>query len=384
MHTHKHILISVGEASGDMHAANLVQAVKKIAPNIQFYGMGANLMRNAGVDIIIDANDLSIVGGLEVITKFPKIRKAFRIMQNALEHNKPDLLILVDYPGFNLRLAKIAKKAGIKVLYFISPKIWAWNQGRVEIIKKYVDKMAVIFPFEVDFYKKFQVPVTFVGNPLLEIVKPKLTREAAQQAFLLDPNYKTIGLFPGSRKSEIKYLLPIMLEAAKLLKNQNPNLQFLLPQAGSITLDDLQPYLQASSTKIQVIPNQNYDVIQVCDAIIAASGTVTLEIAIMTIPEVIVYKKSWLEYQIAKRVIKIPCIGLCNIIANKKIAQELLQYDATPENIAKETEKILNDANYREEMIANLANTKNLLKGAKQENIAELIISTLKSHVRFG
>ncbi len=357
MYTHKQILISVGEASGDMHATNLVQAVKKTAPNIQFYGMGANLMRKTGVDIIIDANDLSIVGGLEVITKFPKIYKAFRIMQNALEHNKPDLLILVDYPGFNLRLAKIAKKAGVKVLYFISPKIWAWNQGRVEIIKKYVDKMAVIFPFEVDFYKEYQVPVTFVGNPLLEIAKPKLTRETAALAFHLDPNCKTIGLFPGSRKSEIKYLLPIMLETAKLLKNKNPKLQFLLPQASSITLDDLQPYLQASSIKVQVIPNQNYDVMQVCDAII--------------------YKKSWLEYQIAKRVIKIPYIGLCNILANKKIVQELLQYDATPENIAKEIEKILNDTNYRQEMIANLINTKNLLKGAKQENIAELVISTL-------
>jgi lipid-A-disaccharide synthase len=383
MHIHKQILISVGEASGDMHATNLVQAVKKIAPNIHFYGMGANLMRSVGVDIIIDANDLSIVGGLEVITKFSKIRKAFRIMQNALEYNKPDLLILVDYPGFNLRLAKMAKTTGIKVLYFISPKVWAWNQGRIEIIKKYVDKMAVIFPFEVDFYKKYQVPVAFVGNPLLEIVKPKLTREAGELAFHLDPNCKTIGLFPGSRKSEIKYLLPIMLETAKLLKNKNPNLQFLLPQASSITLDDLQLYLQASSIKVQVIPNQNYDVMQVCDAIIAASGTVTLEIAIMTIPEVIIYKKSWLEYQIAKRVIKIPYIGLCNILANKKIVQELLQYDATPENIAKEIEKILNDANYREEMIANLTNTKNLLKGAKQENIAELIISTLKSHARF-
>lgn len=379
MGTHKQILISVGEASGDMHAANLVQTVKKLAPDVLFYGMGANLMRNAGVDIIIDTNELSIVGLLEIITKFPKIRKAFRIMQNALEHNKPDLLILVDYPGFNLRLAKIAKKAGVKVLYFISPKVWAWNQGRIEIIKKYVDKMAVIFPFEVDFYKKHQVPVAFVGNPLLEIVKPKLTHEAAERAFHLEPNCKTIGLFPGSRKSEIKYLLPIMLGTAKLLKNQNPNLQFLLPQASSITLDDLQPYLQASSIKIHVIPNQSYDVMQVCDAIIAASGTVTLEIAIMTVPEVIIYKKSWLEYQIAKRVIKIPYIGLCNILANKKIVQELLQYDATPKNIAKEIEKILNDANYREEMIANLTNTKNLLKSTEQENMGELIIALLQS-----
>ena len=370
----KHILISVGEASGDMHAANLIQEVKKIAPNTQFYGMGANLMHDAGVDIIVDASELSIVGGLEVITKFSKIREAFRIMQDALLHNKPDLLILVDYPGFNLRLAKFAKKAGVKVLYFISPKIWAWNQGRVEIIKKYVDMMAVIFPFEVDFYKKFGVPAIFVGNPLLKMVKPKLTCDAAKQAFHLDPSCKTIGLFPGSRKSEINYLLPIMLAAAKLLKNNNPNLQFLLPQANSITLNDLQPYLQSSPIKVRIIKDQNYDVMQVCDAIIAASGTATLEIAIMAIPQVIIYKKSWLEYQIARHLIKIPYIGLCNILANKKIVQEFLQYDATPENITREIEKILNDANYRKEMVTNLAQTKKLLESDKQENIAELVL----------
>ena len=370
----KHILISVGEASGDMHAANLIQEVKKIAPNTQFYGMGANLMHDAGFDIIVDASELSIVGGLEVITKFSKIREAFRIMQDALLHNKPDLLILVDYPGFNLRLAKFAKKAGVKVLYFISPKIWAWNQGRVEIIKKYVDMMAVIFPFEVDFYKKFGVPAIFVGNPLLKMVKPKLTCDAAKQAFHLDPSCKTIGLFPGSRKSEINYLLPIMLAAAKLLKNNNPNLQFLLPQANSITLNDLQPYLQSSPIKVRIIKDQNYDVMQVCDAIIAASGTATLEIAIMAIPQVIIYKKSWLEYQIARHLIKIPYIGLCNILANKKIVQEFLQYDATPENITREIEKILNDANYRKEMVTNLAQTKKLLESDKQENIAELVL----------
>jgi lipid-A-disaccharide synthase len=370
----KHILISAGEASGDMHAANLIQEVKKIAPNIQFYGMGANLMRDAGVDIIVDANELGIVGGLEIITKFSKIFKSFRTMQDALLHNKPNLLILVDYPGFNLRLAKCAKNSGVKVLYLISPKVWAWGRGRIESIKQYVDVMAVIFPFEVAFYKKFAVSATFVGNPLLKIVKPKLTYAAAKQTFHLKPNYKTIGLFPGSRISEINYLLPIMLATAKLLKNQNPNLQFLLPQATSINLNELQPYLQSSPVEIHLIKGQNYDVMQVCDAIIAASGTATLEIAIMAIPQVIIYKKSWLEYQIAKRLIKIPYIGLCNILANKKIVQEFLQYDATPKNIAKEIEKILNDANYRKKMIANLMQTKTLLKSDKQENIAELIL----------
>ena len=379
----KNILISVGEASGDMHATNFVQAVKKIAPNTKFYGMGGSSMRNAGVDIIFDASsELSIMGWLGIILKFSKIYKAFRIMQHALKRNKPDLLILVDYSGFNLRLAKFAKKSGVKVLYFIGPKIWVWNQGRIKIIKKYVDMMAVIFPFEIDLYKKFQIPVTFVGNPLLELVKPKLTQEVARQAFNLDPNCKTVGLFPGSRKNEIKRLLPVMLAAAELLKKQNPNLQFLLPQASSITTDDLKPYLQSSSIKIKIIKNQNYDVMQVCDAIIAASGTATLEIAIMATPLVIIYKTSWLEYQIAKLVIKVPYVGLCNILANKEIARELLQYDATPKNISTEIEQILYNPNYRDKMMLDLAKTKKLLAHDEQEDIAKLIIATAKSHAR--
>lgn len=378
----QNILISAGEASGDMHAANLVRAVGKIAPNIKFYGMGSSLMQSAGVKLIVDSGNLSIMGWFEIILKFSKIRKAFSDMQNALYHDKPDLLILVDYPGFNLRLAKIAKKAGVKVLYFISPKVWAWKQSRVKKIKKYVDMMAVIFPFEVDFYKKFQVPVTFIGNPLLDMVKPKLTLREAQKTFNLDLNCKTIGLFPGSRKGEIKRLLPIMLKTAELLKNKNPNLQFLLPKASSITIDDLNPYLQTSAIKLNIISNQNYDVMQACDAIIAASGTVTLEIAIMAIPLVLIYKTSWLEYQIVKRLIKIPYVGLCNIIANKKIIQELLQYDASPENIATEIEKILHNSNYRDEIIANLNKTKELLscgRCGEKKDIAQLITNIINN-----
>lgn len=373
----KHILISAGEASGDMHAANLIQKVKKIAPNIQFYGMGSNLMRDAGAKIIVDANPLSIMGWVEIILKFSMICNAFRIMTNALLQNKPDLLILVDYPGFNLRLAKVAKKAGIKVLYFISPKIWAWNQGRIETIKKYVDIMAVIFPFEVEFYKKWQIPVAFVGNPLVELVKPKLTKEAAQKAFNLNPTCRTIGLFPGSRKNEIKYLLPIMLAAAKLLKDKDQNLQFILSQASSITLNELQAYLQSSLVPVQIIQNQNYDVMQTCDAIIAASGTVTLEIALMAIPLVLIYKTSWIEYKLAKYLIKIPYIGLCNILANRKIIQELLQYDATPNKIAKEIEKILNNSNYHTKMLSNLTEIQNLLKLSTQKDIAKVVMELI-------
>lgn len=369
----KNILISAGEASGDMHAAKLVKIVKQQIHNIKFYGMGASLMQTAGVDIIVNANELSVIGLLEIITKFKAIKQAFNIMEEALKNDKPDLLILVDYPGFNLRLAKAAKKYGVKVLYFISPKVWAWNQRRVKIIKKYVDIMAVIFPFEVDFYKQFTIPAVFVGNPLLDLTKPKLSREQAIINFDLDIKYKTIGLFPGSRTSEIKRLLPTMLQAAQVLKKQNPELQFILSQASSQSREYLQQFLQFSPVEVKVISGQNIDVMQVCDAVIAASGTATLEIAIMGIPLVIIYKTSWLEYLIARIVIKIPYLGLCNILMQQKIVQELLQGDATAPKIAHEINRLLNDINYRQEMLGNLHKVKAVLENGNRKEIAQII-----------
>jgi len=374
----KHILISAGELSGDIHAANLVQEVIKVAPNVKFYGMGGNLMQKAGVNIIVNSNSLSLIGGLAIAVKFIKLASAFLTMRRMVQQDKPNLLILVDYPGFNLLLAKIAKKSGVKVLYYISPKVWAWHQSRVKIIKKCVDMMAVIFPFEVDFYNKFQIPVKFVGNPLLKMVIPKLSREITYKIFNIVPKYKTVGLFPGSRLSEIKRLLPIMLIAAKILKHMDPQLQFVLSQASSITNDDLSPFLQNSSIQPTVIQGHNYDIMQICDAIIAASGTATLEIALMETPLVIIYNMPWFEYQCAKRLIKIPYIGLCNILANEKIVKELLQYDATPEKIAEEIYIILNNKNYKEKMINNLKNIKKTLQNKKQEDISQVVLDIIK------
>jgi lipid-A-disaccharide synthase len=350
----------------------------KITPNIKFYGMGSDLMHKAGVDLIVNSNDLSVIGGLEIITKFAKIWHAFKVMKHAIRNDKPDLLLLVDYPGFNLRLAKTAKKAGVKVLYYISPKVWAWHQSRVNTIKECVDMMAVIFPFEVAFYNKYQVPVKFVGNPLLKMVIPKLSLVDARQKFNIDPKHKTVGLFPGSRLSEIKRLLPVVLDAAKILKDHDPKIQFLLPQAPSITDENLLPYLQASAIKPMIIKGQNYDVMQVCDAIIAASGTATLEITLMGIPLVIIYKMAWWEAQITKRLIKIPYIGLCNILAGKKIVPELLQDDATPEKIADEISKLLNDDDYRKKMISNLSSIKNSLENKELADISQVVIEIIK------
>lgn len=374
------IYISVGEASGDLHASNLVKAIKANTKtkNLNIIGMGGKLMQNAGVDILIDSSKLAIVGGTEILKHFNKILRLMRTVKNLLKTNPPKLIILIDYPGFNLWLAKTAKKYNIKVLYYISPQIWAWHKSRIKKIKKYVDFMAVVFPFEVKIYEQAGVPVAFVGHPLTKTVNPTMDLSTAKHSFNINEKDKVVGLFPGSRSSEIKLLLPPMLEAAKLLKNKHPNIQFVLPLASSISENDIKEYIEKTNIKIHIVKNKNYDVINICDVIIATSGTVTLEIALLAIPLVIIYKMAAFNYFFAKRLVKIPFIGLCNIVAEEKIAEELIQEKATGENIFFEINKILQDDNYRKQMINKLKETRiKLEQGANQKNIIDIITKML-------
>ncbi|MCK4609232.1 MAG: lipid-A-disaccharide synthase, partial [Gammaproteobacteria bacterium] len=317
-----------------------------------------------------------VIGLFDVLLNLAKIYRARKTICTAIRQNPPDLLILIDYSGFNLRLVKMAKQAGLKVLYYISPQLWASRTRRVNVIRKYVDRVAVIFPFEVDFYKKLHVPATFVGHPLVTTVHPSMPHTQAIEHFGLKPDYKTIGIFPGSRKGEIKRLLPVMLKAAELAANRFPHSQFILPLASSLAAADLQPYLQKSRLNIQLITEQNYDAINICDAIIAKSGTTTLEIALLSVPLVIVYK-IWPPYFPIKSIIKIPYIGLCNIVAGKEIAKELLQQQASPYNISQEIVRILTEPSYRNQMLTELGKVKSKLVTAETTDIAELVINML-------
>lgn len=373
------ILILSGEASGDLHAANLINELKSINPSLQFYGMGGDKMRQAGVDIIQDYNQLAVVGLTEVIRHFPTIYRAFKTIQKFIETQKPDLVILVDYPGFNLRMAKVAKKNNCKVFYYISPQLWAWHQSRVNIIKKYVDEIAVVFPFEVDFYKRFDVDAHFIGHPLAKTVKPTYPVNETKKILDFNPNANPIiGIMPGSRRGEIKRLTLPMLQAALLLKQKFPQAQFVLPLAPSRRPEDLQPYLQQVNLEVKVIAGHTYDVINVCDALMVASGTATLEVGLLAKPMVLVYKVSALTYFIGRLLIKIPFLGICNIIANKPVVKELIQQDATPENIAKEIEKIMEDQNYHETMLMELTNIKKSLNESKSEDIQNVLQKLLK------
>ena len=300
-------------------------------------------------------------------------------MRRELHERRPDMLILVDYPDFNLRLAKTAKELGIKVLYYISPQVWAWRQKRVYKIKELVDMMAVVFPFEVPFYEKAGVPVRFVGHPLVDEVGSDLTKEQAQREFGLEPQRPVLGLFPGSRRSEIKRLLPILLESATRVQESLPEVQFLLPRAYTLSEEFITPYLADTDLDITVVPNRFYDVARACDTIVSASGTATLEIALMQVPLVVLYKIAPLSYHIISRLLKVKHIALCNIVADERVATELIQHDATPEKISRETLALLQDQAKADKMRERLETIREKLGGpGGSANVAKLALDLLE------
>jgi lipid-A-disaccharide synthase len=357
----KKIMIVAGEASGDMYGARLVEEAHRLDSSVRFFGIGGPAMRAAGAETLIDSKEMAVVGLIEVISHFGVIYHAYKTLKNAIRENPPDLLILIDYPGFNLRIASVAKKAGVRILYYITPQVWAWHASRAGKIARLVDHAAVIFPFEVPIFEKEGLPVTFAGHPLIDMVVPSMGREEALSEFGLRPGCRLVGLFPGSRKKEITLLLPPMLESASRLKKSFPDLQFILPMAPNVDRRMLDQLLAGSDVEVLVVEGRNYDVIQVCDAIIAASGTVTMEIALLGVPMVIVYKVSELTYRIRKLLVELDTFGICNIIAGRKIVQELIQHDVTTEKITDEISRILGDETYASNMRAQLLEVKHKL-----------------------
>jgi lipid-A-disaccharide synthase len=372
------VFIVAGEASGDLHAANFARELLKLDPKLQLRGMGGDSMRAAGVDILIDAAELAVIGLVEILAKYKLIKAALEQLKHAIEQDRPDLLVLVDYQEFNQKLAAFAKSIGIKVLFYIGPQVWAWRPKRVHKMKRIVDQMAVILPFEVELYREAGVPVKFTGNPLVDEVVPDKTPQQARESLGL-PQRTTIGLFPGSRSGEIKRLLPLILDIAKRLKSADPARAFVLPQAGMIGDHDIDPHrAQLDALGVNIIKGKVYDVMQACDAIITASGTVTLEIALMGIPMAIVYRVSPLTYVIGKLLVKVEHIGLVNIVAGSEIVREFLQQETKPKAVAREIERILTDSDYNSRIRTALALTRDRLGGkGGSANIARLALKML-------
>ncbi|MFH1080923.1 MAG: lipid-A-disaccharide synthase [Pseudomonadota bacterium] len=342
-HNSRTIMIVAGEPSGDLHGSNLVVAMREIDPGLQFRGIGGRRMQEAGVELMAHAADMAVVGLTEVIVKLNQIRKVLNLMKTHLKTSRPDLLILIDYPDFNLMLGKAAKAIGVRVFYYISPQVWAWRRGRIKKIRAIVDKMAVILPFEEPLYRNADVDATYIGHPLLDTVKTKYSRQEALEKFGLQEGATTVGLMPGSRDAEIARLLPVMMNASEIMVKKLPRLQFVLPLAETLERAFVENILQQSPVPVRIIQHDTYDAIDLSDIVIVASGTATLETALLGKPMVIVYKVSPVSYYIGKKIVRVEHIGLANIIAGKTIVPELIQDEANPERIATEVVNILND-----------------------------------------
>jgi lipid-A-disaccharide synthase len=352
--TNKTVMIVAGEASGDMHGAHLVREMLKINPALNFYGIGGNKLKEEGVQLLASASDMAVVGLTEVVSKLGKILKIMGMMKRSLDERRPDLVILIDYPDFNLPLAKAAKKRGIKVFYYISPQVWAWRKSRINKIKRLVDKMAVILPFEVDTYAAKGFAVNYVGHPLLDMVKLNYSKQELRKKFGLAGDKITIGIMPGSRPSEVKKLMPELLRASEILAKEIPDIQFVLPLADTLEETEVTEFISGSNLKVKVISGQTYDVVSCADLVLVASGTATLETALLKVPMVIVYKISLLSYAIGRLIVDVKNIGLVNIIAGKTIVPELIQGDACGERIAREALSILKNEGKKQEIIKEL------------------------------
>lgn len=340
------ILVTTGEASGDERAAPVIQALKQRFPDAEIAGSGGPALRALHFfNCLIPIEAISVLGLVEVFSRYKVLKKALSTIKNYIQSSKPRLVILVDFSGFNLRVAKWAKEEGAKVLYFVSPQVWAWPRGRIPLIQQYVDHMAVILPFEEAFYKKHNIPVTYVGNPLVNEIKA-VPSKLSYDFFKLNPDLKTVALLPGSRTGEIRRLLPIFLKAAEQLNQFIPKLQFVLPVASTISSAILGPYLKQSSLKIHLIYEEHYALYKLCDAAICASGTVSLELALLQVPHLVAYKVSMLTYWIAKCFVNVDYIALCNLVAQRPIVKEYIQQDANVSKLTQELRGLLSEERY--------------------------------------
>ena len=376
--TNAHVMILAGEASGDAHAAEFVRPLRQQQPDMRISGMGGDSMTRAGVELFFDSSIIAVVGLVEVIRHWGDIKRAMAIVRERLEQTHPDLLVLVDYPEFNLKMARHAGSLGIPVLFYISPQVWAWRPKRIHKIGRLIDHMAVIFEFEKKYYEDAGIPVSFVGHPLVDKVKPSANAASQRARLGISDEARVVGLFPGSRRNEITRLLPLMFDTARQMQLRDPLIRFVLPVASSLNFEEISNQVQASGVDICVTRDEIYDVITCCDAIATCSGTVTLEIALLGVPMCIVYKVSPLSYLIMRRLVTIPHIGLVNIVARQAVVQEYLQADANPENLSGELFRMLDDPQYRVDLSAGLDIVrKNLGAGNGAQNMADLVLSLL-------
>ncbi len=355
------ILIVAGEASADLHASRALEELKRLRPGIQAFGVGGPRLRDAGLEALAPAEDISVMGLAEVLPRIPRILGILRALSRAAAERRPKAALLVDLPDFNLRLAGKLKKLGIPVIYYVSPTIWAWRRGRARKIAKVVDRMLCILPFEERLYDGTGVSARFVGHPLAERAAPA-EPERYREDLGLPLSRTTVALVPGSRPSELRRIFPAMLDAAERIRAVRPDAQFVVPIAPTLQREQLEPYLAGHRTiEVKLVDGRAEEVVGASDAALVKSGTSTLETALMLRPMVVVYRLSWLTYLVARVLVRIAHFALVNILAGRGLVPELLQGEASPERMAAEIERLLGDRDAREEQLRGLREVRSSL-----------------------
>lgn len=372
------IMIVAGESSGDLYGSCLAESFRKLCPGIRLFGLGGQRMKQAGVELLHDNRDMAVVGVSEVISHLGDIVSAFLTLKRKLKEERPDLLVLIDYPDFNLLLARFAKRKGIDIVYYVSPQVWAWREGRVNTIARLVRKIVVLFPFEVPIYRNVGLEAIFAGHPLLDIVKPSEHRQDFLKKFGLNPRKPVVGILPGSRKKEVENLLPVMMRAAAIIARKLPDVQFLLPIADSLDLEYIKRYLP-DSPPVTLVHEKTYDVMNAAAFLITASGTATLEAALLTTPMVIIYRVSAFTYWLGKKLVKTDFIGMANIVAGNRVVEELIQDAMTPEAIADCAMAVLDDPDNKKKITEQLREVRNSLgKHGASERVARIMLDTIR------
>jgi lipid-A-disaccharide synthase len=355
--------VVAGEASGDRHGAGVVRAASRIDPSLRFRGVGGPAMAEAGVDLVQSASETAVMGLVEVVGHLPAIWRTWRTVTGSLRREPPDLCLLIDFPDFNLRLARRARAAGVPVLYFVSPQVWAWRRGRVRTIAERVDRMLVILPFEQDLYRRAGLPVEFVGHPLADEVQPPDDPRACRRRLGLPEDGPVVGLLPGSRRGELARHLATMLDAADRLLRVHPRTRFVLPLASTLPAAAVREQVAASSASVQVVEESLGDAVGACDVAAVASGTATLEVGLRMVPLVVVYRTNPLTHALARRFVRVPHIGLVNLVAEREVAPELVQADFTADRLATLLDRFLADEARRRRAREDLAAVRRRLRG---------------------
>jgi lipid-A-disaccharide synthase len=372
----RRILISCGEASGDFYASALVEELRKLDPEVSCFGIGGDQLAGAGAELLVTLDEISVIGLVEVIEKLPALLRARGTLEEAARQRRPDVAVLIDFSGFNLRLGRSLKALGIPIVYYVSPQVWAWRRGRVKVIREIVDKMLVILPFEEDFYRREGIPVRFVGHPLVDVVKPREDRSRFFETVGLHPDRPVVAVLPGSRKREIELHLPILIKAMKMMLVERAELQFLVLEAPTIRREEIQSRLGGLTEQIPVISDSTYEGLAHATAAIVASGTATVEAALCGTPMVVVYRTSKLSYMLGKPFVQVPHYAMVNLIAKRRLVPEIIQDDLTDKAVVQETLHLLEDTSAADAMRQGLEDVKARLgEGGASHRAAQEVIA---------